>query len=678
VKSRRKRLVASAAFLLLCSQAACAPEARRVLVLDLSMTDPALLTATAHPWQRAGFTVEYRRFYPHLARSDLRRYHTLLFLLGREPEGASDAMTSGDVTLLHEWVNRGGALVLGYAVDSVGTLDRSTVNQWLAWEGAGISISDHVLRDTLPRGGSPRPQPWVEGRRLGDDPLGSVYGQFPLDRNHLLDVERRPAVIAAGAGRAWIQGAKGRIAAPSAPVIAAARIGDGIVVVVSRTALGALGAQNIPTTMPVLERDAMEDTERFLVAFARWIRRPAEWAHVPPAQRRSRLVLPGPQFAAELEAPPPVPPGTSETVPLSAVDDTTHPVGVPSWIHETGIRALWTALLVSRGATTSATPRSAASLDSLVRSLDEAGYNLLAGDVDAGTVADSMHHLWDERAAVRKAWRDAVNLLQPTSVAWIPAVDYRRVLRAGATSTAFAPGATAPCQLDSLFGEPRLTAELVTLARLAADLRQLIPAVAIDLDSIPTIRVAGASVGGEFCDGAWHQVLPHLGSALSDSVRFPDRLRALRDAGLLGAYYRTLEDQVAEKASALRDRILKERPGLFFAFRVPRAPGDWLSMGLMRGFTLPERPLLLFTPEVLTHDLLAAYRARGINAVHATELSSVMTRGRNVNSLKEIVFQENDGFWVAGGGGGETRAATPGLKVGTNDTLSQVLRHLAR
>jgi len=675
VKPARNPLLTSAAFLILSLQAACAPEARRVLVLDLNMTDAALLAATARPWRRAGFTVEYRRFYPHLARSDFTRYRTLLFLLGREPEGASDAMTSGDVSLLHAWVTRGGALVLGYAVDSVGTLDRSTVNQWLAWEGAGISISDHMLRDTTPRGGSPRPQPWVEGRRLGDDPLGSVYEQFPLDRNGVLDVERRLAVIAVGSGRAWVQGPKGRITSPNAPVMAASRIGDGIVVVLSRTALGALGPQDVATTMPVLQRDALEDTERFLVAFARWIRRPAEWAHVPPAQRHGRAVLPGPQFAAELEPAASVPPGMSDAVPLSAGEiDTTHPVGVPSWIRETGIRALWTALLVPRGPTSPATPRSAASLDSLVESLDEAGYNLLAGDAEAGVVADSMHHLWDERAAVRKAWRDAVNVLQPTSVAWIPAVDYRRLLRAGATGSTAASGPAPACQLDSLFGEVRLTAELVTLARLAAGLRQLIPAVAIDLDSMPSVRVSGTTVGAEFCDDAWHQVLPRLGSPVRDSILLPDRLRTLRDAGLLDNYYRALEDQVAEEASALRDKVLKERPGLFFAFRAAHAPGDWLSIGLMRGFTLPERPLLLFTPEAVTHELLAAYRARGINAVHATELSPVMTRGHSVTGLKQVVFEENDGFWVAGGGG----ARAPGQKSMANDTLSQVLRHLSR
>src|SRR5581483_12180148 len=97
---------------------------------------------------------------------------------------------------------------------------------------------------------------------------------------------------------------------------------------------------------------------------------------------------------------------------------------------------------------TGATPRSTASLDSLVGSLDEAGFNLLAGDVQAGIVADSMHHLWDERAALRRAWRDASNLLEPTSVAWVPAVAYGRAIRS--------PAGAAACSFDSIFGEDRI------------------------------------------------------------------------------------------------------------------------------------------------------------------------------------------------------------------------------
>src|SRR2546428_11523371 len=93
--------------------AACQPQARRLLLLDLALADPLALDATAQLWHDAVYTVEYRRFYPHLTRADLARYRTLLLLGGRAPERASDALTAGDLALRSERVG-GGRGGLGY------------------------------------------------------------------------------------------------------------------------------------------------------------------------------------------------------------------------------------------------------------------------------------------------------------------------------------------------------------------------------------------------------------------------------------------------------------------------------------------------------------------------------------------------------------------------------------
>src|SRR6266498_2321318 len=75
----------------------------------------------------------------------------------------------------------------------------------------------------------------------------------------------------------------------------------------------------------------------------------------------------------------------------------------------------------------------------------------------------------------------------------------------------------------------------------------------------------------------------------------------------------------------------------------PRAgPADWFSHGLLRGFGLPNRPLLLFTPEVKTREPLALLRGRGIDAVHAVELPPALLRTRDIAALKRLVFEEND------------------------------------
>src|SRR2546429_555850 len=179
--------------------AACQPQARRVLLLDLALSDPVVLNGTARPWTDAGYEAKSRRFYPPLTRAALPQSRTLLSLLGREPEAASDALTAGDVALLDEWVRRGGVVVLGYDGDGEGYLDRWTANRWLAYEGAGISIGDRVLEDTTLRVVTTgRMQPWVVAQPVGDEPLGSAYDPFPLDRNHAV-VTRQPTHRAARA-----------------------------------------------------------------------------------------------------------------------------------------------------------------------------------------------------------------------------------------------------------------------------------------------------------------------------------------------------------------------------------------------------------------------------------------------------------------------------------------------
>jgi len=138
---------------ILLAVAACQSQARRLLLLDLALSDPTVLDATAAPWHAVGYTVEYRRFYPHLTRSDLARYHTLMLLGGRETEAPSDALTLGDIALLTEWTQQGGVVVFGYAGDGEGFLDRWIMNRWLAALGTGLVIGDFPLEDSVPGAG---------------------------------------------------------------------------------------------------------------------------------------------------------------------------------------------------------------------------------------------------------------------------------------------------------------------------------------------------------------------------------------------------------------------------------------------------------------------------------------------------------------------------------------------
>src|SRR5438093_3132977 len=659
--------------LLLCG---CQAQARRLLLLDLALSDPALLNGTVLPWHDEGYTVEYRRFYPHLARADLERYRVLLFLLGREPEAPADARTAGDLALLTEWVLRGGVVVLGYDADGQGYLDRWTANRWLGFAGTGISIGDRLLEDTTMH--TPtitgHPQPWAEGRAMGDEPLGSVFDPFPLDRNDVLATRDCSQLLAVTSRHAFVRAPRTPAPRARAGVVAAARIGDGLVVVISRHALGALGPQFRSTTAPAQQLDALDRTREFLGAVARWTRRPAEWAHVPPAARGGPLSLAQAPVPVELSPPLLSPPTGVDTIalPLRPDPKLARATSTPEWLRQQGMRVLWTPLFATRDGRRAV--RSGASLDSLVALLDAGGFNLLAGDAGPEST-DSLHTYWEERLAVRRAWADAVKRLQPTSVAWIPVHDLDKARHATADSSRGARGEAlaAPCALDSMLWTDGLATAYAALGRLAAEQRTLVIALGLDVGE------RSYSMGQEFCDAAWRRGLIALtltGAAGRhlDSLPYAARYPTLRDAGLLPRYYRALEDEVAARATVLRDRVLKQRRDLYFAFRLAQPPADWFTLGLLRGFGLPDRPLLLFTPEVWTRDLFAFHRGRGLNVAHAVSLVPQSLRSRDWSGVRQVVFVESDGFWVPAG---DATPAAGGKRLPA-DSLGRLLRRLQR
>src|SRR5437879_6320078 len=562
--------------------AACQPQSQRLLLLDLQLSDPIALDATAEPWHAAGYTVEYRRFYPHLTRNDLRRYRGVVLLGGAEPERSSDALSAGDLALLGEWVGRGGVVVFGYAGDGEGFLDRWVMNRWLASQGSGIVIGDYALRDTTLR--------------------------------------------------------------PDA--------------------------------------DGLARTRDFLVALARWTRRPAEWAHVPPARAGRRIVL--------LDSPRPVSPRPPRLAPparvvlesLPAPGDAgrraTPPRPLP-WAPRQPLRALWAPLPLRPG--TFAAPRRA-SLDSLLAFLDVGGFNTLIGDA-AAWAADSLHAAPWERDAIRAAWRQTVDQLETTSFDWIPAITLREFRVPVDTPARGVRGDTlaAWCALDSRLWDQALAPATRQLARLAAGAPDLIPAVAIDLDA--------AGVGTDsyaFCDPAWRAGLAGLPGDTALGTERRERLRTLPveqrydtllDAGLLDAYYGALERAVGRRAAELRGQARRLDPELAFALRTTRFPSDWWGLGLTTGLAEPGSAVVLLTAASAVRLPLARLSAHGAPAVHALELVPERLPAAAWSRLGRIVFAAHSGFWIpaAGGTPGRSRTAEGPL---SPDSLARLIRRLGK
>jgi len=599
--------------------AACQTEARRLLVVDLTLADPLTLEATAAPWHAAGYRVEYRRFYPHLTRQDLARYRTVLVLGGREPEGRSDALTIGDLAILAEWIRRDGVVVLGYT-EGRGALDRWIMNQWLAAQGAGIAIGTGAGA-----GGGAGAQ-LLDATPLPHSALDNAgFAPFPAGRNYPLQIRDRSQTLARASGTA---------------LVAASRVQDGLIVVASRSLLASADAD-------VRARD-------FLVALARWTRRPAEWAGIGAATRPAPLRLAGGPQQVAVHPPPLAPPtggagGGAPTIvlPQPASTNREDPVVAPTWINRQGMRVLWSRFTLP-------------SLDSLLGFVDVAALNALATTIPEPAVADT--------ESTRNLWKITADRLQATSLHWFPAISLFAIPSQGAAEVDRHGNLTPiACGLDSLYWRGALRPTYRTLARLggARPPPEVIAGVALDLDSAMSYFR-----GSGFCDADYRVGLAALGLDRAEIERLaglppPVRYDTLLERGWLGGYFEGLEAAVAERAAALRGELRRLHPDLRFAFHASDVPADWFTLGLLRGFSSPDAPVLLWLKERRGRPLLRRYRERNVFALSALGLQP--DRATFAQSewprLRFAAFSEHAGFWLDG-------AAT--------DSLGRVIRRFTK
>ena len=633
---------------------ACQPQARRLLLLDEASSQPAELEATARPWRDAGYHAEYRRYYPHLTRADLDRYRLVMVLGGRGSNSTADALDVGDLSILTEWTLRGGVVVLGYpptGEDGGGNaFDRWLMNRWLAWSGAGIAIGAVALQGEA-RQTAPDVKPVLTaGLR------GTGYVPFPAGTNNALLVDDEAQVLARAVDGATSPDPQedlpdGR--RRGVPVVAASRTGTGLVVVISRSALGAVRQED------TLNRTG---TRAFLVALARFTRRPAEWARIPPAGRRSPLRLTGgpqPVSARSPRASPPA--GVSvERLAQQASPPLPATTEMPPWLPHQGLRALegdFPALLPARGPTA----RQAA-LDSLTTLLDVGAFNVLITNAHVAPLVDSVPGARWERDALRAAWQQVASRLQATSVRWIPLVSPRDLAVRGDSAP------VAPCPLDAaLWG--RLVSGVRALARLAASHHDLIPAVGLSFDE--TTRNWSAP---PFCDAAWQAALAALArdstlsrdrSAWLKDVPPEARYDSLLDGGLLAAYDSAVAGVVVQRASALAADLRRARRDLLFAVVLDRSPDDWFTRSLIRGMSSLAAPVLVFSSDPRARARLAP---SGGSALHVLRLDPTAVLEGGTRPFRDLM-REHDGFWLG---------PAESLLAGPSDSLARLVRRIGK
>ncbi|HXH63055.1 MAG TPA: hypothetical protein VNG95_02665, partial [Gemmatimonadales bacterium] len=393
-----------------------------MLLLDLTLADPIEADAAARPWRDAGYAVEYRRFFPHLTRDDLTRYHGVIFLGGREPEAPSDALTVGDMAVLSEWVAQGGVVVLGYPTEGEGGLDRWAMNRWLSGVGAGLAIGEGQLHDSAGMaGGAADPQPWIEPVR-GTALQIPDADPIPAGSAHAVRVAAPTQALARTSRSAYVRsGPRAGASRHSVAVIAASRVGEGLVVVASRATLEALGPTPTPASVPPLSLEQFAATETYLETLARWTRRPAEWASIPPARLGGHLSLEGGGRTLAPRPPRLAPPGDAQMEPLAGTRPpvATRPRTIPEWIGKQGVRVLW-APLPAPSVPYAARARA---LDSLPGLVDLGAFTAVAGPAGIEAMAESTRYAPWERTVVQTTWKLATDRLEQTSAQWLPSIE---------------------------------------------------------------------------------------------------------------------------------------------------------------------------------------------------------------------------------------------------------------
>lgn len=591
--------------LLLFALASCRPTASRLLLLDYTLADPVDLQTTAVPWHDAGYAVEYRRFFPHLTRVDLGRYHTLVLLGGQRPDASSDALSVGDAVLLGEWVRGGGVVVLGYPASA---LDRWTMNRWLRSQGAGLTIGDSTAGPTA-----------LPVRRV----LQSVdVLPFPIAESNVIRTRTATQAVARGSAPRG---------APQPALVAATRIGAGLVVVASRAALAA---------------DDSEGTREFLETLARWTRRPAEWANVAAAGRLSPLTLEGGPDTVPPRPPFAEPPGGSRpvTLPLHVSQTAPDTVPLPDWTGKAGLRVLWAEPLGYR----TGWETRAHTLDSLTALLDVGTFNVFAGPANVEAMAESTRYAPWERTVAQNLWKAMGDRLEETSARWIPALEPDS-FRLPPDTTGVAAGR---CLLDPAYWNAALAPGMIALARLAAQHQDLIPAVALDLGRL---REGTAQPTASICDADYQigidAIVKDSGMTAAQGAELKkvpagERYDALLNEGLVDDLFEALEQVTTARATTLRNTILRIRPGLLLAVRAGSPPQDWFGRGLLKGWSSKGAPVILLTREPSTRQTEARYLARGIAVLSAFELVPRDVTAGQLSALRSLAFRENNGFWV--------------------------------
>jgi len=132
----------------------------------------------------------------------------------------------------------------------------------------------------------------------------------------------------------------------------------------------------------------------------------------------------------------------------------------------------------------------------------------------------------------------------------------------------------------------------------------------------------------------------------AENVQLPERFNFLRIHGLLDDYFNVLSSEVERICRAIRSDILRINPDLLLASYVFTTPCNWFDLGLYRGFSSPERPLILMTFNVKSGRMMEHLRRRGVYAYHTSVVLLGMIQENEYDTVFTNSRKYGHGLWM--------------------------------
>jgi len=637
-----------------------------MLILDHALSTEAIVEGIAYHFARSGCTVDFRPFYPNLVREDLSRYTIIALLAGRTPDFPSGRMSAEEVDAAAQYVRQGGTLILGANLEGgEGANERCLFNRLLEDLDIAIRICDVQIEDPVngyagSMGGRPLYAP-VSGHPTAID--GAE--QLALDRSTPLLAGDDVEVVLTTFETAQPDGRM--------PAMAIGRAGTGHVLVAGRYALDATGIPLRLSGEPLVHPEWLRDTEVFLTRLARHLADlgsgAVEWSPTNPCPvavgrvpasdqaragdapaldlNRSPLLDRLPAGVRTIALSPPPDGADAYDRELAAHYEALPDDGLYGWVRRDGVRASW-------GRTVEPDPTAfdrQAVLD-VGQALDSCGVNLFWGISNCQAMAG--HAYTDvERASVAERWQWTVEALEGTDVKWFPTLDYR-YFRDEKTRCFGAQGQEleAPSPLDLTFWRQGWRDPLCTIAEYSLSC-DCIGGIGLDVELYGHPPAYNYYSGYGFEDLSYEFALDRLGGCVdrgllreARGLGLAERYDWLRTRGLLEGYFGALSAEVERLCREIREAVWAINADLIFASYIFTTPCNWFDLGLYRGFSTPERPVILMTFNVQSGRMLEHLRRGRLYAYHASVALLGMIGREEYETVFANSFRLGHGYWM--------------------------------